>query len=260
MIKERTEDFLKETKYCDFKNSEIVKLNDRLIRGKLADEEKAVALFYWVRDNIPYKFGDWGKRASEVLKQESGMCTNKVVLLISLFRLNNIPSGFGILKVKGQEYFGPIAIPILTKRIAKESVHVYAHVKLGDDWFMVDPSGDRALSEETSYFNHTTELVDWDGRTDAMENLSPETIIDDLGLFSHIDERLEKKPKHGKGFVIKIGNLYLDFLRQNETRIDDPARLEALFLEWFKKKSICFYCLFRCFSRYMDIKDKLIHG
>ena len=194
--------FLEETKYCNFNHPEIQKITSNITKNCKDDKEKSIALFYWVRDNIKYRFGNWGLSASEVLKQGHGMCTNKAVLLTTFLRASHIPAGFGILKVKGQEYFGLIAPKTLKDKVSKKSVHFYSYVNLDNKWIKIDPSVDRELANKTNYFNPTTELTEWLGDHDAMENLDPKDILEDLGPFFFVDDRLQKKPKKAKKIVV----------------------------------------------------------
>jgi hypothetical protein len=243
--------FLLETKYCNFNNPAIKKLAQDLTRGCVNDQEKAVKLFYWVRDNIQYRFGPWNKIASDILRDGRGMCTNKAVLLTSLLRAEGIHAGFGILKVKGQEYFGPIAPIVLSGRVSKLSVHFYSYVFLDKKWIKIDPSVDIDLAQKTNYFNPTTQLTEWLGSEDATENLDPSHIISDEGPFASVESHLRKKPRSISRINFFVGNLYLDFLRSNKIKIVDPKQLGNLFESWLKKNKFFYYFLFKI---YINIK------
>jgi len=244
-MKKNLNDFLKETKYCNFRHPLIHDKASEITKDCNNDQEKAVALFYWVRDNIKYRFGAWNKSASEVLHQKCGMCTNKAVLFTSLLRALGIPAGFGILKVKGQEYFGPIGPTVLMKRVGEISVHIYSYVFLSNKWFKVDTSVDVELSKKTNYFNPTTELTEWHGDNDATENLDPKHILSDSAPLFIIDKKLDRRPRNAKKVLFKIGNSYLDFLRQNNINIINPEKqLPTLFEIWLKKKHFLYYILY----------------
>ena len=110
-------DFLIKTEYCDFENEKIKKLAEELIKGCVSEKEKAVALFYWVRDNILYRVGLWNRKASETLAEGKGVCTSKANLLVALLRAVGIPAGYGVMRVKGREYFGQIVPNRLQNKI-----------------------------------------------------------------------------------------------------------------------------------------------
>ncbi len=114
---EDLKEFLQETEYCDFSHPKIQRLAHKIGDKYDNPKDKAVALFYWVRDNILYRVGMWNKKASETLAETEGTCTNNANLFVALLRANYIPAGFGVMKVYGQKYFGPIAIPMLKKFI-----------------------------------------------------------------------------------------------------------------------------------------------
>lgn len=238
-------DFLLETEYCDFNDISIKNLANKITKDCDSSKEKAIRLFYWVRDNIPYKFCLWNKSASDVLEQGYGMCTNKSVLLTALLRASDLPAGFGVLKVRGKDYFGPIAPKTLKRRVGSHSVHIYSYVFLDGQWFKIDSSVDKNLSEKTNYFNPTTELTDWDGKSDAKENLDPEHILSDNGPIANIDDKLKKKPRNASKVLLNMGNYYLDFLRQNQVKIFDVDRqLDLLFKNWLKKNHFMYYLIY----------------
>lgn len=237
-------DFLKKTYHCDFDHPEIKKLASSLAEGASGQEDVAVNIFYWVRDNIPYSFGSWQKKASDVLRRKRGMCTNKAVLTVTLLRSCGIPAAFGVWKVKGQEYFGQIGIPMLGGKVGRLSTHVFAGVFLNNEWLKIDPSADKILCDKTGYFNETTELVEWNGKTDALEKINLNHIVKEEWPLSDIEYRLKKKPRNAKGILVKMGNIYLDFLRNHLGRVDNPNELENLFKEWLLKNHLIYYFLF----------------
>lgn len=235
------ENFLKSTKYCDSDNPEIRNIAINLTKQYKHERDKAVVLFNFVRDNILYKFDFWNLKASDTLKKKSGMCTNKNNLLIACLRAINILAGYGILKVKAREYFGPIMIDFFRNKISETSVHIYTQVYLNNRWVKCDPSTDRNLSEKTSYFNYSTELINWNGISNAMDKILPEHIDDDEGPFDNVDENLDKKPKNITYFKIKLANLYLHFLRTTDEYFKDYEHREKAFLKWLRKKNYFYY-------------------
>lgn len=228
------DDFLKETKYCDFNNSEIGKLAHKIAYGYENQKDKATAAFYWVRDNILYRVGAWNRKASETLEEREGTCTNKANLLVALLRALGIPAGYGVMKVYGQRYFGPIAVPMLRKFIGEFSTHIYAVVYLNGKWIKCDPSDDKELSENTSHFNFTSKLVEFNGGSDAMLNLNTKDILENKYPIVNIDPWMIKRPKHAKGIPLEIANLYIKFARKNKIKVADAKELESLFKKWLR--------------------------
>ena len=248
--------FLHESEYCDFKHPEILKLAYEVTSGCKDQKDKAVALFNWVRDNIYYRVGLWNKKASETLAERGGSCSNKANLLVSLLRSIGIPSGYSVMRVKGQEFFGAITPPTLKKRISKSSVHIFAQAYLNGKWIKCDPSADIKLSEKTSHFNPQSMLVQWDGEHDAIQNLDKDHILEEKNLLSNIDSMIGKKPRTGKGITVEIANLYIKFLRESPKILTRPAELEVLFESWLKKYSLRHHYAYRISSFWHDFKSR----
>lgn len=236
--------FLQETEYCDFNNPTIKKLAAELTASAKSEKEKATILFYWVRDAILYRVGFWNRKASETLEERKGGCTSKANLLVALLRAVNIPAGYGVMRVKGKEYFGPIVPSFLKQCISDESVHCYVCVNLSGKWIKCDASDDKEFAGKTSYFNPPSELVNWDGETDMVINIAPEHILKDDSPLDNIDHMIAKKPQTATKVIADMGNLYIEFLRNNDKRIDHTDELEPLFKAWIKKNHLPFYCLF----------------
>ena len=247
--------YLRETRYCDFGHDLIRGLHNDLVAGEEEPREKAVRMFYWVRDNIKYRVGYWNSKASETLIIGKGTCTNKANLLVALLRASGIPAGYGVMKVKGEEYLGPIVLPIFKDLISKIGRHIYCYVHLEDRWIKCDPSDDQDFVEQTGYFNPTSTLVDWNGREDALLNLAPDHILRDEGPADSIDHLMDKKLSMvSRSFVLRVANLYIDFLRENNRRIDDIECLQRLFQKWLKKNHLSHYCLFNVVSLYLNMR------
>lgn len=244
--------FLIETEYCNFKYHSIAKLAKEINGGYTNNTDKSVAAFYWVRDNIRYSFGLWDKKASDVLQQEYGMCTNKAVLLTSLLRALGIPAGFIVLKVKGQEYFGPITPGVLKDYIEKISTHIHTCVFLKNRWLFIDPSVDKELADKTSYFNYTTELIDWDGSDNGKETIKSEHILNSSNPLFNIDDKLKRRPRKTTFILFKLGNLYLDFLRNNNQKLGGD--IDTIFKKWLRDKHFIYYCLYILLYYYKRIR------
>lgn len=95
------------SKFVDSDDPAIVEYAEKVCAeaGATTDREKAVALFYAVRDgwrydpyNVSYDAPDF--RASAILASESNWCVPKSVLLTALCRAAGIPSALGFADVK----------------------------------------------------------------------------------------------------------------------------------------------------------------
>jgi hypothetical protein len=231
--------FLQPTEYCDSTHSNIQEVANRITKNHVSQKDKAVCLFYWVRDSVLYRVGRWQTRASVTLAERNGTCTNKANLLVALLRANNIPASYGVMKVDGQRYLGPIALPMLSKFIGKVSTHIYALAFLDNRWIKCDATDDKEFCDNTAHFNPTTRLVEWDGTSDATLNLNQAHILKDDHPIANIDRWMANKQRgmiiRGRGIPVSIGNIYIEFLRKNGRRVNNTSELETLFKDWLRK-------------------------
>jgi len=97
--------YLKPTYYIDSDHPEIIEFAARSVNKKQTDREKAVSLYYAVRDRIRYnpysiKPEKESMNASSVLKKGDGYCVAKAVLLAACARSEKIPARLGFADVK----------------------------------------------------------------------------------------------------------------------------------------------------------------
>jgi hypothetical protein len=239
-MREDLKSFLQETKFCDFNHPLIQKTAREITKSCLSNYEKSKALFYWVKENIKFEFGYWGIKASEVLNEKRGMCTNKSNLLIALSRSIGIPAGYGILKVNTKEFYRELMCPVFKKLVSPTTTHIYIGIFLDDRWIRCDPSVDSELGErlkEKSFFGEITGF-----------NISDEEISNMKGIlkraefFANIDEKLGKLPKHAKGITLEIINSYLKFLREQKQsfRNFSDYEIKKFFFDWLSQRNILF--------------------
>jgi hypothetical protein len=252
----RLNEFLAETEYCDYTNPDIKKLSSELTFDLKSEREKALKLFMWVRDNTAYRVGYWTEKASETLKKRCGTCTNNANLLVALLRVVGIPAGYGVMKVYGPDYFGPMLLPRLSQKISKKSTHVYCSVFLNKKWVNCDPSDDEPLSVNTRHLNPQSKLVEWNGVDHAIMALNPSHIISDTYPLPSIDDIIRKKLRFSKYIPAYFGNLYIEFLREQGATIHSLEHLEPGFLLWMKTESPLAYVLYRSYFRIQDVVYK----
>ncbi len=101
--------FLEATAIIDYLNPKIQAVSQVLAEGCASDEDVAKKCFEFVRDAINHT-GDYRDQvkttyiASEVLKQKTGWCYAKSILLAALLRANNIPAGLCYQRLSCSEY------------------------------------------------------------------------------------------------------------------------------------------------------------
>jgi transglutaminase-like putative cysteine protease len=88
--------YLKPTYFIDSNSPAIIEYANKTCHRKDSEIDRAIALYYAVRDDIrydPYSVEDKREsvRASSVLKRKAGFCVAKAVLLAAVLRSKNIP-------------------------------------------------------------------------------------------------------------------------------------------------------------------------
>ena len=96
---------LNSTFYIDSDNAEIVAFTNKHIGDAKTDKEKAVKLYYAVRDGFRYNPYNLHMRAEEVtasalLKAGEGHCIDKAIFLAACARAAGIPSRLEFADVK----------------------------------------------------------------------------------------------------------------------------------------------------------------
>lgn len=94
------DEFLTPTKFLDSGHPEVIAFAERHSRWASTDREKAIRLFYAVRDSIRYNglgmnFDPEYYTASGVLRRKQAYCIPKAILLAAAARAVGIPSSLG---------------------------------------------------------------------------------------------------------------------------------------------------------------------
>lgn len=237
--------FLRETRFCDYSHPSVRNVVADFKSRHRGERELAVALFYFVRDQIKYEVGNWNQTAAQTLRRGRGTCTNSANLLVALLRCAGNPAGYGVMSVLGREYFGPIAPPRLSRLAAEVSKHVYTFVQLDGAWLRCDASDDLPLSMATRHLNPQSEVVDWDGSADAMLNLDLDHILDDRGPLPDIDAMLSKPMRPAIRIPVNIANCCLEFLRREGVTLSSPEELDRRFEQWLRAAHPAYWWFYR---------------
>jgi transglutaminase-like putative cysteine protease len=181
--------YLKATATFDSDSEAIKKKAQQLTEGKNDDIEKAKALFYFVRDEIPYnlytpKHMPEHFRASNTLARGTGYCVQKAVLLVALARAAGIPARLCCAKIRNH-----LVPPKVLERLKTDIFpwHGYAELYLEGKWVKATPAFDIKMCRE-----HRFIPVEFDGRNDATfpsHNLDGKPHIEyllDRGIFDDV--------------------------------------------------------------------------
>jgi transglutaminase-like putative cysteine protease len=200
--------YLEPTFFIDCDNPDMRELAEEITRGQHESVEKAVSLFYYVRDTIKYnlyvpKSHPEDFRASNILSAGKGFCVQKAVALVALARAVNIQAGLGFARLKNH------IIPEKTREWLRTDIlpfHGFTELYLQDKWVIATPAFDREMCEKNGIIP-----VEFDGMNDAKFrpfNLDGERHIEYLGDVGHYydDVPLEQlraavTEAHGKEFL-----------------------------------------------------------
>jgi transglutaminase-like putative cysteine protease len=157
--------YLETTYFIDSDSPAIIAYAGATCNGKDTDKDRAIALYYGVRDDIrydPYSVEDKREavRASSVLKRKAGFCVAKAVLLTAVLRSQNIPARLGFADVKNH---------LVTQRLKALMeidlfiYHGYIEVFLNDKWVKATPAFNLSLCQ-----NFNVKPLDFDGFNDSL--------------------------------------------------------------------------------------------
>jgi len=186
---EPIEKYLQPTQGIDCDNVVIKQKAEDLTRGQETSEEKAITLFYWVRDQIKYTpivpdeiFDDY--RASDTLRRGKGFCVEKASLLAAFSRAVGIPARLHLADIRNHLVSERLMEVMQTNLFA---CHGYCEMYIGGDWVKATPAFDLGMCKE-----NRIKPVEFDSKHDAIfhsHNLDGKLHIEyvkDRGYYEHV--------------------------------------------------------------------------
>ena len=160
--------YLKPTTVIDWDNEAVTRKAQELTRGLKTDREKAVALYYFVRDSIrhnPYAPGQTRDdyKASATLQRGNGYCQHKAVLMVALARAAGIPARPGFVDVRDH-----LLSPKFRAMIGGDNLliqHGYAELYINGKWVHASPAYDLETCQKAGFIP-----VEFDGVNDAKDS------------------------------------------------------------------------------------------
>jgi transglutaminase-like putative cysteine protease len=162
------EKYLKYTEIIDCDTGAIGDKARAVTRGLETDRERAVALFYFVRDEIrhnPYAptQAPADHKASVTLRRGSGQCQHKSALLVALARAAGIPARPGYVDIRDHLLSEKFRAMIGGDNLLIQ--HGYAELYVDGRWLHVSPAYGRATCEQSGFVP-----VEFDGTGDAKDS------------------------------------------------------------------------------------------
>ncbi len=139
-----------------------------LTEGLQTDREKAIALYYFVRDKIKHNayaslYDLERYKASQILQAGNGVCQQKAILLVALARVVGIPARLGFIDVRDhllsdtfREMIGGIDIL---------PFHGYAELCIDGRWIHASPAYDIEICRRKRFVP-----VEFDGVNDSKDS------------------------------------------------------------------------------------------
>lgn len=157
---------LTETRFFDFQSPIVQEFIDSAVGNATEQAQKAVRLFYAVRDQIRYDaYGvciDPGRyRASFVIENGAGYCVQKASVLVACLRAVGIPAIIGTSDVVNH-----LTTPKLKRMMEGRDIfmhHAYAAMHLGDRWLKAVPAFNIELCDKMG-----VAPTEFDGREHAL--------------------------------------------------------------------------------------------
>ena len=157
-------EYLKPGRFVDSNHAAVVAFSEEHSKGR-TDREKAVSLYYAVRDRIRYNpfqnfTLDETYRASVCIEQGSGWCVPKAALLAACARAIGIPARVGYADVRNH-----ITTPELTAKMGTDLFvfHGYTELLLEGSWVKSTPAFNLSLCTR-----FRVKPLEFDGVTDSL--------------------------------------------------------------------------------------------
>lgn len=162
---ECTQADLQSTYFIDSDSPQIIEFASNITKGAHSDIEKAIRLYYAVRDEIYYdpygvNHNPESLKASAVLDRRSGFCVTKAILLAAVARAEKIPSRLGFADVKNHLSSERL------KQLMQTDVfffHGYTELFLENKWVKATPAFNLSLCEKSG-----VKPLDFDGKNDSV--------------------------------------------------------------------------------------------
>lgn len=159
------DEYLKPTEFLDSDHSDVKEFARKHANGAVSDAEKAVKLYYAVRDGFQYDpyvldLRRSGLKASTLLTKTRGYCVEKAVLLAASARAVGVPSRLSFYNVRNH-----IATGRLEQILEKDYLvfHGAAELFLEGEWRKATPAFNRQLCEFLG-----VEPLEFDGTADSI--------------------------------------------------------------------------------------------
>jgi len=183
------QEYVAATNLCDCDNPWLRMKAEEIVDGADIPEEKALKIFYYVRDNVRFSLAYSHSKASQILKRGYGECGNKTNAQVALLRVVGIPARFRWVKAKAVVLHHLIE-EFVYKNMPPVASHFWCECYLNEKWISCELLLDKPLYDgmlrEGLITKEQVPTIDWDGRTDLV--LLTSWITEDCGHLGSYDD------------------------------------------------------------------------
>jgi hypothetical protein len=160
-------EYLQPTEFFDFDKSSVTNKAKEITKNLQTDKEKAIALFYWVRDEIKYNMLTYipsvraNFKASVTLRRGNGFCVSKSILLSSFARAVGIPARIHLVDLINHKISQKV-IDFMQTNVMH--YHGYSELYLDGKWVKLTPSFDKGTADKGGFHP----MCEFDGECDAV--------------------------------------------------------------------------------------------
>lgn len=211
--------YLRATKYCDCENKMLRGVVNEIIGDISEPTQRAVSIFYFVRDSIKSGMDRFDVKASETLTKCFGGCVGKANLQIALMRAGGIPARYAAVSMR-KEVLNPLNTFGLSRlafsKIPELLPHVVCSVNIENKWLFAESAFDKEMFSLFFKPNKNWE-IDWTGREDLL--VADEYFVGGFKYFDSMDEQFSKNfnmlpPLFLTGPMFSVANVYSNRLRR----------------------------------------------
>jgi hypothetical protein len=194
------QEYVTATRLCDCDNPWLRMKAGEIVNDACTPEEKALKVFYYVRDSIRFSLAYSRSRASQTLKRGYGDCVSKTNAQAALLRAVGIPSRVRWVEAKTVVLHHLIA-GFVYNNMPPVASHFWSECYLNSRWVSCELLLDEPLYEgmlkEGLITKGEVPTIDWDGRTDLVL-LNP-WITEDHGHLPSADDAIKALQSEEEG-------------------------------------------------------------
>ncbi len=223
-------DYLAVTELCDHDNPWLLELAEEIVDAAGTNTERAIHIFYYVRDQVRFSIAYSRSKASKTLKRGYGDCVSKTNVQVALLRAVGIPARFRKAKVESVTLHHLIS-DFVYKQMPPTASHFWPECFLTGKWISCEAFLDKPLYEGMLRKGLITKKqvarIDWDGKTDLI--VLEAWIAGHLGSLASADDAIAVLRTSAEGMPpLWIEKIIAPFFYPFNLRCSDKIRQAAL--------------------------------